>query len=178
MSSLLLYADDPRWKPARRGAVVDALRALGLLGVLEQGEAPDRYRVGDRFLSLVMFMGCSPQVALEPDQGASGQEYCSIRLREFEQVTLLCSATVPALRCPRCGATLADPQTGCFDSSNRCDQCGAVSQASELNWRNSGGYARFFIELSGIFPHEAVPADRLLCELARLSNCDWKYLYR
>lgn len=178
MPSLLLHAENPQWKPARLAPFMEALSAIGLVGKPIPGEMPACYRLGDQFLGLVMFMGCSPQITLDPDQAASGQPFCFVRLREFHNVTCLCSDKIPILRCPRCRAPIADPQLRYFDSSNLCEQCGVASRACDVDWRKAGGYARFFIELSGIYPHEAVPAERLLTELARFSSCDWRYLYR
>ena len=61
MPSLLLQADDPQWTPAKLQPFVEALCEIGLLTVHAEDVVTGNYRPDDEFLSLVMFLGCSPQ---------------------------------------------------------------------------------------------------------------------
>ena len=42
----------------------------------------------------------------------------------------------------------------------------------------AGAARRCPVEIEGVHPHEAVPADSLLAALAALSSCDWRWSYR
>jgi hypothetical protein len=58
-----------------------------------------------------------------------------------------------------------------------CPNCGQPIQAAGLNWRQSGGYARLFLDIWGIHTGEAVPSDRLLNGLAQASGGPWHFFY-
>lgn len=45
------------------------------------------------------------------------------------------------------------------------------------NWRKSAGFARFFIEITEIYPKEAIPQPGLLSALETMSDERWKYFY-
>jgi hypothetical protein len=47
-----------------------------------------------------------------------------------------------------------------------------------MNWRQLAGFGRFFIEVWGIFPHEAVPTEKLLKQLAsHTPGVSWSFFY-
>lgn len=56
------------------GHLEQCLRQVGLLGA-SLGEG--RYAVGEAFLSLVCFLGCSPDIELEPQ---TGKAFCYLQL--------------------------------------------------------------------------------------------------
>jgi hypothetical protein len=58
-----------------------------------------------------------------------------------------------------------------------CDQCQTRSTIEEFNWRKMAGYARLFIEITDIFPKEAIPQQLLLNILSATFNADWQYFY-
>jgi len=39
------------------------------------------------------------------------------------------------------------------------------------------GYAQLFIEITDIFPKEAIPQQLLLDKLSDITNVDWQYFY-
>jgi hypothetical protein len=39
------------------------------------------------------------------------------------------------------------------------------------------GYARLFIEITDIFPKEAIPQQLLLDKLSAIARTDWQYFY-
>jgi hypothetical protein len=57
-------------------ALLDCLSDLGLLG---QSLGGGRYSTGEGFLSLVCFLGCSPDIELEPQ---ASKPFCYIQLPE------------------------------------------------------------------------------------------------
>ena len=177
MPSLFLHADDPLWQPQQSGALVTLLQELGLLGSEAGFNGPGRYCAGPGFLQLLMFLGCSPQVALAPGQAVGGQAVCSIRLLAFDEPVFLLARPLPAVRCAQCRASASLPPEFTFTTQYRCSTCGATAGAADLDWRQGAGCGCFFIEVNGVYPQEAIPSDKLLQELGRFSRCNWKYFF-
>ena len=177
MPFLYLHPANPIWQPAGHNSVLDTLRDAGLIGPPTARTDTDEFLAGDRFMERVMFLGCSPQLVLEPSQVGDGQQLCSIRLRRYKEVRFLCSTRHLAVRCDGCRAhaRLSDPEL--HDAVYRCEKCGRESLYSDLDWRQGAGFGCFFIEINGVYPHEAVPSDALLNGLGVVSNCCWKYFY-
>jgi hypothetical protein len=177
MPSLFFHADDPLWQPQRTDALVALLQQLGLLGSETELNGSGRYFAGDGFLQLLMFLGCSPQVALAPGAGAAGQAMCFIRLLVFDGPVFLLARPLPAVRCSQCRANASLP-TG-FTCMTRwcCSECGTTVRVADLDWRQGAGCASFFIEVHGVHPQEAIPSDKLLQELGRFSHSNWKYFF-
>jgi hypothetical protein len=177
MPSLLLHANNPRWQAVDPDSLASALRGLGLIGSSAASEHIAEFQTGEQFLKLVMFLGCSPQVVLDPELAEQGQAVCYIRLLSYKEVTLLTGKSKPAVRCTKCRAAVDLSSAGSFEARYRCPQCGNESRVSDLDWRQSAGFGRCFIEVNGIHPHEAVPSDKLLNALQAYSHCNWKYFY-
>ncbi len=176
MHSLFLLCEVPTWHPAPVGSVVRVLENAGLIGAMESGE-DHRYQAGEQFLSLIMFLGCSPQISLTDAAATDGQPVCRIRLHEFKDVQLMESRPPPALRCPACRATFPRPSAPAYDRQQGCSACGESVPLYRLDWRRNAGFGRFFVEIENVFPHEAVPADRLTSVLEALSGNRWDYFY-
>jgi len=69
---LYLYPDDS-------SLFVDKLDLESLLSAIEfigQKQIENRFQVGNKFLSLLCFMGCSPNIELEPQDD---KPYCYIK---------------------------------------------------------------------------------------------------
>lgn len=177
MTTLFLQPHDPLWRPQDSRRLVDGLRQLGLLG--EPLDAPESgaYRVGREFLKLVVFLGCSPYVVLDPDESSEGQAACSVRLAEYPAVVFLASHPLPRARCPRCRAPSELTSTAVHDAPSRCASCGKETALHELDWRQGAGYGSFFVAIDGIHPQEAIPSERLLRELEKFSACAWKFFF-
>jgi len=177
MASLLLHPDDMWWRPHSTAALVEHLHDLGLLRRESRAGETGRYAAGPEFLKLLMFLGCSPSVALVPATGDDAGEPCLIRLLSFAKPVLLSAQPLPAVRCRQCRAGASLPAA--FDVTTRyqCGSCGATGSVADLDWRQGAGCARLFVEVSGIYPQEAVPSDRLLNQLAGFSGGDWRYFF-
>jgi len=178
MPSLLLHAADPLWLPSEPGVLTDMLRGIGLLGESMSPAGKHEFLAGGQFLQQVMFLGCAPQVRLDPDQPGAGQALCFIRLQVYDETVFLCDEPFPAVRCPACRARAEVGTHSDGDVLHRCRQCGRETLSSQLDWRRGAGFAHCFIEVCGIYPHEAVPSDQLLAGLADFSGGDWVYFYR
>ncbi|HHJ15655.1 MAG TPA: hypothetical protein ENJ80_03060 [Gammaproteobacteria bacterium] len=178
MPSLFLHAVDLLWCPSEPGGFVSTLRDVGLLGAAVPSAGEYEFLAGDQFLQRIMFLGCAPQVRLNPDEPGEGQALCFVRLRLYDETTFLSDEPFPAVRCPGCRAPAEVSAHSQSDALHGCAQCGKETALAQLDWRRGAGYARCFIEVCGIYPHEAVPSDRLLAGLADMSGGDWVYFYR
>jgi len=177
MPALYLHPADPLWQFAGRNAMINDLREFGLIGPSTAETEAAEFVAGDRFMEHVMFLGCSPQLLPDPAQAKDGQQMCRIRLSCYRKVGFLCTTIRPAVRCGSCRTAAGLSDTDRYDAVYRCINCGKESLVSDLDWRRGAGFGRFFIEIRGVYPHEAVPADALLNRLGELSNCRWKYFY-
>lgn len=176
MHSLLLYCEEPLWRPASPNHVVRTITDAGLVGEAEDDDA-FLFRAGEQFLSLITFLGCSPQVSMAEDDAVDGQPVCRIRLHDFEDVHLLESRPAPALRCVACRALQQRPLSLEFDRQQTCVKCGESALLHQFDWRRGAGFGQFFVEIENVFPHEAVPADGLISVLEQQSGSRWNYFY-
>ena len=179
MSSLMLHPMDADWLPASREDFLDDLRQAGLIGLsLPDAFAPG-YLVGERFLSLVTFLGCSPDILLEPDSAAPGREFCAVRIHHYpEGARFVLAERAAPPRCPVCRSSMTvDRATVQAETLMSCPDCGQQSPLLSLNWRRSAGYASCFVEITGVYPQEARPTEALLELLKRVSQGDWRYFY-
>ncbi len=175
--SLFLHPIDPAQVIAS-DLLVETLHAIGLIGTALT--APHAgWRVGDAFLQLLTFMGCSPHIRLEP-ASATDQDFCHLFVRHFAQPTLLSHPLAKPCRCAQCGKPMAthwqalDLHATHWD----CPFCGNHHKTlTELRWRTDAGYGRQFCEVHSIYPGEAQPVDALLDRLAQLSATPWRYFY-
>lgn len=177
MPSLLLHASDPHWSPDELTVLVQSLRDLGLISAAWGREDTGVYRVGAHFLKLIMFLGCSPQVQLDPGSATDGQKACSIRFHVYPEMHFLAAVNSPAPRCRQCRTPVSIEQQPEPAERFTCVQCGEVSEALDLDWRQAAGFGRCFVEVAGVYPHEAVPSDKLLNALAGFSGTSWTYCY-
>lgn len=164
--------------PIDPGQLVGTLRELGVIGA---AWPPRRhaYLVGERFLELITFMGCSPHIELAPPAG--GGDFCHVIVHEYPAPRLLTGTNTRPPRCPACRkvtalrpADLAGAPAG---QVLACNHCAATLRLSELLWRRDGGFGRVFVEVLSVFPGEAVPLDSLLQRLADATRCAWDYFY-
>lgn len=169
-------------------ALAAALAEVGLAGPAYRYGTATWFRAGARFLDLVVFLGCSPAIELNPVLDADGvprmDRFCHVRALETLGAPRLWVGDPRARpRCPRCRATLEQAAEALPrwvaqpDVAVVCAACGARNAAAELAWRRAAGYARSFVEIGGIHPHEAVPADGLLAALEAAVGGSWDYFY-
>lgn len=186
--------------------VLNCLKTIGLLGLPLDTGSPDghdtnAYFTGDHYLELVNYLGCSPSVAFEPapDNHPGNQSgdpaFCHIRLHVSTQPGIInCRAQPKKPQCPHCNKPLAswqpghgtavqDPSRNLATSHNNaltdlhCENCGNSASPHLFNWRKSAGVACIFVEITDIFPREAVPQDNLLNALENATGYRWQHFY-
>lgn len=177
---LVLYPHHHAVEAAHDTALVERLAILGLIGAAVSMGKRTHYATGDEFLNLVTFLGCAPHLALEPPPAP-----CPM---DFVNVSLSGPLGAPRLRrgrntvtppCPGCGARdhCWDPVPGPGGPALRCNACGTITPAAELNWRKTAAMANCFIDIWGIYPAEAVPNPALMERLAAFSGGPWRHAY-
>jgi hypothetical protein len=180
---LILHPVDPS-AAAAPAAVVAKLRDIGLIAEAAGRPAEPALGVGEAFLSLVSFLGCSPAVATA-SRFDGDTAYCHVRLGgPTPAARYRGDDRAPTPRCPRCRADVADRdavlrswQADPAGYRWRCPACGAALPVHEINWRQAAGFARLFVEVWNVHPSEAVPGERLLGALGELTGGPWTYFY-
>ena len=177
MPSLFFHAGDPHWTPEDPAHLTAVLRQLGFLGAPLEAAGGGAYRAGDEFLGLVMFLGCSPQVELDPDAAPAGAAVCYISIYQYPDVQFIAADRRPQPRCPQCRAPVEPLPDLASDTLYHCEECNTASPLHAIDWRHAAGFGRCFIEVHGIYPQEAVPVDKLLQQLETCSGSKWDYFY-
>lgn len=181
---LILHPKDPEVVPQDLQLLLQGLHETGLLGEPFEYQQQPHFEAGGHFLELITFLGCSPVIGLEPSE--DDDKFCHLHVRgPKEQVEFMYSNGDVSPRCPKCRYAVhdwpdliqqwqQDPLCRLWD----CPECGAETDLYRMNWRQAAGFGRLFIEVWGIFPHEAVPTEPLLNTLARLTDGqDWSFFY-
>ncbi|MGD8803951.1 MAG: hypothetical protein PVG12_12270 [Gammaproteobacteria bacterium] len=181
-ASLVLCPDDPRWAPADSDSLVALLLSIQLIG--RPMERPMLFLTGSGFLDLVAFMGCAPDIRLEP--GDDNQPFCHVHLlTKTDTVEFHCGKHTHKPRCPQCRTPVNDWKHKIsqwleypIESAWRCTNCQHRASPWEYNWRRSAGFARCFIEISNIYPKEAIPQQQLLDTLESHYGVRWHFFYQ
>ena len=149
------------------------------------------YPTGDQFLQLVSFLGCSPSIELDPPEDSS-QLAQSIAEGGFVHVQTVCGSELRlradgktrAPRCPNCrqlvknwATRLRQWQANPAESVWSCRACDYSGELTDWVFGKTCGFGKVFVEISGIYPAEAVPTTALLQPLADLTGCPWRYIY-
>lgn len=172
--SLFLRPDRYDYTPTDETRLVSGLRHEGLIG--EKINTPHDYLVGERFLDYIAYLGCSPAIEFEPD--AEGENFCFIRIHHYTSPRLIRShkqARKP--QCPVCNKPISNQDVNSTAGTLLCESCHTESALEQINWRKMAGYAQLFIEISDIFPREAIPQQLLLDRLSQLTETSWSYFY-
>ena len=125
----------------------------------------------EHFLSLLTFLGCSPNINLSPAIGeADSHDYCTISLLEQS----------PAPRCPLCKKRITGWKSASWQQNGQictCDKCHTETTYANLSWKHECGFGCCGFEVTHIYPHEAVPTDQLLNALQQSTGFQWQYCY-
>jgi hypothetical protein len=180
---LVLTPEDPYLLPADAESLIASLQRIGLIAqALEPGPG---YLLGERFMQLVTFMGCSPYIRLEPDE--SGEAFCHLQLDgPHPRPQLLTGKNTQPPRCSACRKRLNDWQAS-FEAWQAhgdgwqavCPHCGERQDPASYDFRQSAGCGRLFLFVENIFPQEAIPSSSLLEALKSTSKGNpWRHFYQ
>jgi hypothetical protein len=172
---LVLTPQDPYLVPETPQVLLKELRVLGLIGApLDQNQA---HLLGETFMQLITFMGCSPFIRVEPDE--SGEPFCHLQVDgPFPEPKLLVGKNSLPPRCKACRKRITDWQKS-LGQHAPCPHCGHQQDPASYDFKQSAGFGRFLLKIENIFPQEAIPTPRLLDTLQQASNdAPWHYFYQ
>jgi len=188
---LLLHPVDPDTAAVPEDRLARDLQAIGLIGDRTPLGKTVFYPVGEQFLQLVTFLGCSPAIELDPpddplelENASAAGRFCHVFISSGEQLRFRGDGQTRTPRCPRCRspepdwkARLQSWQAGQHGPDWTCQDCGFRGRLSDLVFRKTAGFGRTFLEIRGIYPSEAVPGPTLLETLASLTGNPWTTIY-
>jgi hypothetical protein len=183
---LILHPNDPSAMPVAGPDTVAALQAIGLTGKSFLLDGQRHFLPGDNFLSLITFLGCSPAIEISPADTDTLEE--AARAGRFCHILAGDPLTAPELRvdingrarCPACQKTwtpFSDGYQGPGTVILPCPHCHVPRAASQLGWHRTAGIARLFVEIWGVYPAEAIPADNLIKQLSSVTDSSWSWFY-
>lgn len=178
-ASLLLYCTDHQWQPENLEKTISLLQTMALIEepVSNLVNTPENaFFTGNKFLSHIAFMGCSPSIEFTPGKACS--RFCYVHFISAANPLLLYSKKqARAPRCPVCHKHEKLWQKSFSDNRIYCTHCQQNYAVETFNWSKSAGVASFFIAITDIFPHEAIPQPVFLESLKTLHSAEWKYFY-
>jgi len=158
---LYLYPDNPDYQ-----IDVDRLTLqLKKDSLLGESLSSNRYATGDNFLSLLTFMGCSPNVELEPQDD---KPYCYIEIESQNKPQFISGKNTKYPPCPYCKEKL---------NTQICANCDESIDITKINWRKSAFISSAWICIGNIYELEAIPNDQLFNVLENNTGVAWKYAY-
>jgi hypothetical protein len=184
--SLYLSPDLANFNVTKLSTLVNALQKIHLIsheidlqGIFQQ-EQNTHYYAGDKFLDYIAYLGCAPSIQFEasPNSIDNNSDFCFIKIHRYKSARLIHSQKQSrAPICPNCLKPVKDWQNRKNDSTISCNLCNTTSNIENFNWRKMAGYAQLFIEITDIFPKEAIPQQLLLDKLSNISKTEWLYFY-
>ncbi len=188
---LLLFPADTDTAAVPEDTLTQKLQAIGLIGRRMCLENAAFYPVGEHFLQLVTFLGCSPAIELDPpgdpqdlERASAAGRFCHVFIDSGDRLRFRGDSQTQPPRCPGCRspepeweARLHSWQAGEHGTDWTCQACGFSGHLSDLVFRKTAGFSRTFLEIRGIYPAEAVPGPALLDTLAGLTGNLWTSIY-
>lgn len=182
-NQLILLPRDPARIPSSMDALLATLQKNGFIGAALTDKGTNCHRPGENFLEQIIFLGCSPVVALgEP--GCTSDEFCYLELDgPHPEPRFLAGKNCKPPRCPACRHTFGEVGDWLRQWQEQlvpdgsCPACGKPLLPQELDWRQSAGFGRFFLRVHGIFEGEAVASDGLLATLQQATGLEWRSFY-
>ena len=182
---LVLTPQDPFHLPQSIDRILERLRSIQFCADRVRGMDGRHYLLGERFMQLVSFMGCSPFIQLEPTP--DGQPFCHLFFDgPHPQPIFLRGRNTGSPRCDACRKRIPNWQTllEAWEKDPQstlasCPHCGHRQNPATYNWRQSAGSGRLFLCVENIFPNEAIPSPELLKALedTETPTSAWSYFY-
>lgn len=169
--SLFLYAEYSTDLDLSKAQLTDYLEKISFISCPTDSVT---LPVGRKLMDYITFLGCSP--ALQ-----RGEIESSITIHYFNQLTGLGGKSITTIRYPGCKHPVHEPErlirSYPKEESWKCPVCGIEGKTDQIQWRKSAGFSTVFIEISQIFPKEAIPSDKLLNALTEFTDHHWQWFY-
>ena len=175
--SLYLHPEQPDFTVTDIPSLVTRLQEIGLISDKISTQAgKHHYFSGSKFLDYIAYMGCAPAIQFEASDDK--ENFCFIKLHHYDSAKLIHSQVQSrAPHCPACKKPVPDWQHDKTATTIHCASCNSSSNIEKFDWRKMAGFARLFIEITDIFPKEAIPQQILLDRLSSTTGTDWQYFY-
>ena len=180
---LILHYRDPGASPADPQWLEQQLRAIGFLGERYNQAGDNQFLTGPDFLQYISFIGCSPTIYTTLNE-AGRPGFCHMEISTVSQQTRFLGANnIRYFYCPHCRHKAKEPTFRHMqdldgpDNLWKCPDCGNDIPVYELDLREQGGFGRFYIAIWGIGEGLAIPSDKLLAELERITEKSWRFFY-
>lgn len=114
---------------------------------------------------------------INPLPGEETQIYIS---PVFTEPVVLLGRNAKSPKCRSCGQSLLDVSTldTTLPAQSACLHCGKAWRVTDTTWRGQAAICQFFIQVTEIYPHEALPTDQLLEALAQCAGgTPWRVIY-
>ncbi len=161
--------------------LIKKLQGAGFIGDEFGIEDYQANLVGENFLKMITFLGCSPQIELTPPDKDNWHNFCHIQCQYFQQPVYYKGMKRVRCSCSQCGARITEPLPDLnhwqpAQQMIRCSKCQEKRPVEQLNWRHGAGFGQFFISIHNIYPNEAVPSEQLMTLLNSFQG-GWNYFY-
>ncbi len=183
--SLFLHPAQPNFTIKDAPALTSLLLDISFISNnIETEDTKLRYYTGEKFLNYVSYMGCAPAIQFEAS--ADKREFCFIEIHQYDSAKLIHSRKqARSPHCPACNKPVKNWQQQSTKKTTEhiapvtilCNTCNTTSNIETFNWRKMAGYARLFIQITDVFPKEAIPQQLLLDKLANNTDTPWQYFY-
>lgn len=167
---LYLYPDDPVFI----ASAPDLESRLLDLQFIDRKLENNRYSTGSSFVSLLTFMGCSPNIELEPQEN---KPFCYIEINTADKPIFISGKNAKKAACLHCKKPLSLQLLKIPENQMSCPNCNQAIDIGKLNWRKSAFIASSWICIGNIYELEAVPNDQLLKALENETGVRWKHAY-
>ena len=180
---LVLYPINVGYRPENWNNIQVNLARSGFIGSLIPSK--DKcFFVGERFLQLITFLGCSPDIQLSPEDG-DDDKYCRVELSDLsDELSFRYFERDVSARCPNCRKNIRHWSQSVKEwgesqksISVSCEYCDSDVSIFDLNWRHNAAFARCFIDVWHIYPQEAIPTEELLKLLLDETEQEWDYFF-
>ena len=126
----------------------------------------NRFSTGNKFVSHLTFMGCSPSIELEPQ---TDKPYCYIEIETGKDPRFIFGENIKKSKCPHCRHPIIPATT--------CPHCTQEINPQNINWRKTAFTASSWISIGNIYELEAIPNDLFLNSLEEETGVTWKPAY-
>ncbi len=181
--SLYLHPEQATFNISNLAALTNTLQTIGLISQpINKKNAKHDYFTGNKYLNYIAYLGCAPSIqfaASHDNNAADSINFCHIRIHQHKTAQLIVSRIQPSTPlCPHCKKPATNWQHTKTATTLTCKQCDTSANIEQFNWRRMAGYAQLFVEITDIFPKEAIPQQTLLDELKKITHVNWRYFYR
>lgn len=162
---LMLYPNDASYK----ANMIELKGLLAEIGFIDKEISDKKITVGDNFLSLLTFMGCSPNIELEPQED---KPFCYIEINSSKKSRFVWGSNLKKGQCSYCKGEVSK-----ISKKLQCPTCEKPLALSKINWRKTAFAAHNWITIGNIYELEAIPNDGLLNTLKAKTGVEWKPAY-